>query len=120
MFWMFLLAVVLFRPVEQEYFRKTGAFPPQHLIVLRREAWEANHWIARGLTESFREANDVFTAAQKGFPYATPWLEAELARGGDVSFLYTIPTFQNPSGRTLGEARRRRIAELVRQGVRLE
>ena len=42
-----------FRPVEQEYFRKTGAFPPQHLIVLRREAWEANRWIARGLTEAF-------------------------------------------------------------------
>ena len=41
-------------------------------------------------------------------------LEAELARGGDISFLYTIPTFQNPSGRTLGEARRRRIAELGR------
>ena len=41
-------------------------------------------------------------------------LEAELARGGDVSFLYTIPTFQNPSGRTLGEERRRRIIELCR------
>jgi len=41
-------------------------------------------------------------------------LEAELARGGDVSFLYTIPTFQNPSGRTLGEERRRRVAELCR------
>jgi DNA-binding transcriptional MocR family regulator len=41
-------------------------------------------------------------------------LEAELARGGDVSFLYTIPTFQNPSGRTLGAERRSRIAELVR------
>jgi 4,5-dihydroxyphthalate decarboxylase len=67
-----------FRPVEQEYFRKTAAFPPQHLIVLRREAWEAHRWIARGLTEAFREANDVFTAAQRGFPYATPWLEAEL------------------------------------------
>jgi DNA-binding transcriptional MocR family regulator len=39
-------------------------------------------------------------------------LEAELRRGGDVSFLYTIPTFQNPSGRTLGLARRRRIVEL--------
>jgi DNA-binding transcriptional MocR family regulator len=39
-------------------------------------------------------------------------LEEELARGGDVSFLYTIPTFQNPSGRTLGEERRRRIVEL--------
>ena len=41
-------------------------------------------------------------------------LEAELEQGGDVSFLYTIPTFQNPSGRTLGERRRLRIAELAR------
>ncbi len=67
-----------FRRIEAEYFRKTGAFPPQHLIVLRREAWEANRWIARSLTEAFGAANECFTAAQKGFPYATPWLEAEL------------------------------------------
>jgi 2-aminoadipate transaminase len=40
-------------------------------------------------------------------------LEEELRRGGDISFLYTIPTFQNPSGRTLGEERRRRIAGLA-------
>jgi 4,5-dihydroxyphthalate decarboxylase len=67
-----------FRRVEQEYFRKTGAFPPQHLIVLRREAWEANPWIARSLTDAFIAANDAFTAAERSFPYATPWLEAEL------------------------------------------
>jgi len=67
-----------FRLVEQEYFLKTGAFPPQHLIVLRREAWEAHPRIARDLTDAFVAANDCFTAAQKGFPYATPWLEAEL------------------------------------------
>jgi 2-aminoadipate transaminase len=41
-------------------------------------------------------------------------LETELARDGDVSFLYTIPTFQNPSGRTLSEDRRRRVVELCR------
>ena len=40
-------------------------------------------------------------------------LERELA-GGDTSFLYTIPTFQNPSGRTLSTERRRRVAELAR------
>ncbi len=40
-------------------------------------------------------------------------LEAELARGGPVSFLYTIPTFQNPSGRTLGTERRRRLAQIA-------
>jgi len=67
-----------FRYIEQEYFLKTGAFPPQHLIVLRRETWEENRWIARSITEAFSAANDCFTAAQKGFPYATPWLEAEL------------------------------------------
>jgi len=73
-----------FRLVEQEYFLKTGAFPPQHLIVLRREAWEANPRIARSLTEAFIAANDCFTAAQKGFPYATPWLEAELEETATV------------------------------------
>ena len=39
-------------------------------------------------------------------------LERELAAGA-TSFLYTIPTFQNPSGRTLSEERRRRLAELA-------
>jgi 4,5-dihydroxyphthalate decarboxylase len=67
-----------FRRIEQEYFRQTRAFPPQHLIVVRREVWEANRWIARRLTEAFAAANAWFSAAQKGFPYATPWLEAEL------------------------------------------
>ena len=67
-----------FRSVEHDYFRQTGAFPPQHLMVLRREVWDANRWMARSLTEAFGAANDWFTASQKGFPYATPWLEAEL------------------------------------------
>ncbi len=39
-------------------------------------------------------------------------LERELA-AGDVSFLYTIPTFQNPSGRTLSVERRRSLVELA-------
>jgi 2-aminoadipate transaminase len=39
-------------------------------------------------------------------------LEHELA-AGPASFLYTIPTFQNPSGRTLSTERRRRVVELV-------
>ncbi len=33
-----------------------------------------------------------------------------------AAFLYTIPTFQNPSGRTLSLDRRHRIAELARDG----
>jgi DNA-binding transcriptional MocR family regulator len=40
-------------------------------------------------------------------------LEAALRTGERPAFLYVIPTFQNPSGRTLSEDRRRRIAELA-------
>ncbi|MBA2641675.1 MAG: PLP-dependent aminotransferase family protein [Actinobacteria bacterium] len=42
-------------------------------------------------------------------------LEAELGRASEApSFLYTIPTFQNPSGRTLSSDRRRRLVEIAR------
>lgn len=64
--------------MEQDYFRATGAFPPQHLLVVRREVWQANPWIASSLSEAFSAANDWFTASRSGFPYASPWLEAEL------------------------------------------
>src|SRR5919109_4715493 len=40
-------------------------------------------------------------------------LEQALATGPKPAFLYTIPTFQNPSGRTLTEERRRRLVELA-------
>jgi 4,5-dihydroxyphthalate decarboxylase len=66
------------RAIEREYFRRTDCFPPQHLIILRRDVWEQNKWIARGLTDAFIRCNDQFTAAQRSFPYASPWLDAEL------------------------------------------
>src|SRR5262245_27201376 len=40
-------------------------------------------------------------------------LERALRNGDAPAFLYTIPTFQNPSGRTLSTERRRRVAELA-------
>jgi 2-aminoadipate transaminase len=40
-------------------------------------------------------------------------LERELRRDASPAFLYLLPTFQNPSGRTLGLDRRRRLLELA-------
>ncbi|CAB4688699.1 MAG: aminotransferase class I/II-fold pyridoxal phosphate-dependent enzyme [Actinobacteria bacterium] len=40
-------------------------------------------------------------------------LEAALAAGDPPAMLYTIPTFQNPSGRTLSTERRKRVAEIA-------
>jgi len=42
-------------------------------------------------------------------------LEQALRAGERPAFLYLIPTFQNPSGRTLSTERRRRIVELARE-----
>ena len=42
-------------------------------------------------------------------------LEQALAAGDRPAFLYTIATFQNPSGRTLSAERRARVAELARE-----
>jgi 4,5-dihydroxyphthalate decarboxylase len=66
------------RTIERDYFRSTRCFPPQHLVILRRDVWERNRWIARSLTDAFIRCNDEFATALRQFPYVSPWLEAEL------------------------------------------
>jgi 4,5-dihydroxyphthalate decarboxylase len=66
------------RPIEHDYYRATKAYPPQHLIVLRRPVWEANKWLAQAITDAFAENNRVFAACLRNFPYASPWLDSAL------------------------------------------
>ncbi len=66
------------RAIERDYFRATGMFPPQHLMVLKRNVWDAHKWIARSLTDAFVRCTEVFGKAQRSFPYVSPWLDAEL------------------------------------------
>jgi len=59
------------------------------------------------------------TARHHGEPVIVPTDDDGLDPDGlelPASFLYLIPTFQNPSGRTLSLARRRAIAELAAEG----
>ena len=67
-----------FRAAEQAYWRESGIYPPVHLVIVRRAVWEANPWIAASLTEAFGRAGVTFAGALRSFPYATPWIEAEL------------------------------------------
>ena len=60
-----------------------------------------------------REGAEVVTVPMDGEGLDLDALETELRRGGEISFLYTIPTFQNPTGRTLGTERRRRLVEIA-------
>ena len=44
-------------------------------------------------------------------------LDEEPTGNGGLAFLYTIPTFQNPTGRSISEERRERLAQLARDGL---
>ena len=84
-----------FRDVEQQYFRDTGIFPIMHTIVIRRDVYEQNRWIAQSLFKGFVEAqrrtyDDLYvTAALKAMlPWLTDHVEETRALMGDDYWAY--------------------------------
>lgn len=84
-----------YETVERDYFRSTGIFPIMHTVVIRRELYEANRWIAqslmKALTESQRHTyNDLYdTAALKSMlPWLTSHVEQVRAEMGDDFWPY--------------------------------
>ena len=69
----------------------------------------------RPLKIASRLGVDVRTVPQDDDGIDVDALEQELRRDPSPAFLYVLPTFQNPSGRTLPLERRRRIVELTRE-----
>lgn len=45
-----------YRAVERDYFARTGVFPIMHLIVIRRERYEQDGWLAQPLFDAFLAA----------------------------------------------------------------
>ena len=66
-----------YQAAEREYFQKTKIFPIMHVIVIRRDVYEKNPWVAQSLYKAFtlaqREAYEDLreTAALK---VMLPWL----------------------------------------------
>lgn len=67
-----------FPSLEKRYFRETGFYPPQHVLLIKRAAWERNPQIGSGLLETFQECETVFTGGQRLYPYDSPWLIKEV------------------------------------------
>jgi 4,5-dihydroxyphthalate decarboxylase len=70
-----------FPAIERDYFRRTGIFPIMHTVVIRRDVYERNRWIAQSLYKAFCAARQhayadlAETAALKTM---LPWLPAHL------------------------------------------
>jgi 4,5-dihydroxyphthalate decarboxylase len=68
---------------EEDYFRRTGIFPIMHVVVLRREVYERNRWLARSLLDAFVEAKELCEANFRetaALRYMLPWLLDEVDR----------------------------------------
>ncbi|HEV3007992.1 MAG TPA: 4,5-dihydroxyphthalate decarboxylase, partial [Burkholderiales bacterium] len=69
--------------LELDYFKKTRIFPIMHVVVLRREAYERDRWIAMNLLKAFEDAKRVSQArlTEIGISHVPmPWLAAHARR----------------------------------------
>ena len=67
--------------VEKEYYRRTKIFPTMHTVVIRRDVYEKNPWVAQSLYKAFTEAKARAYALYDqtaALPAMVPWLLAEL------------------------------------------
>ncbi len=75
------------REVEENYFRKTGIFPIMHTVIMKREIYEKNPWIAVNLYKAFSEAKKMVLenyARTEALRVALPWVHDEIERTKQV------------------------------------
>jgi hypothetical protein len=71
-----------YETVERDYFKRTGIFPIMHTIVIRREIYRSEPWIARALYDAFKESKDIaYEKYRSGdafmhFYFMVPWFAA--------------------------------------------
>ena len=77
-----------YRPVEEAYFRATGIYPIMHTIVIRRETYERDKWVALSLFHAFDEAKwrCVERIMRPGSSVPVPWLFEEARRAAALMF----------------------------------
>lgn len=76
-----------FREEEKRYYRQYGIHPIMHVVVIRKDVYERNPWIAQSLFKAFVAAKDwavdlmYFSGAQR---YMLPWLFDDLRELDEV------------------------------------
>jgi len=77
-----------YRAVELEYFRKTRIYPIMHVLVLRKDVYEKDRWIAMNLVQAFEEAKKASLARLTEFGLShlpMPWVPDHARRWREVA-----------------------------------
>ncbi|SDM40430.1 ABC transporter substrate-binding protein [Bacillus sp. OK048] len=48
-----------YKAVEMDYYRKTGIFPIMHTVVVKKDVYHENPWVAQELVKSFNQAREI-------------------------------------------------------------
>jgi len=116
-----------FERVERDYFARTGIFPIMHTVVIRRETYDENRWIARAIMTAFEaakaialkayNASDIFFNAPSMIPWLVALREKNRALLGDDYWPYGL----EPNRKTLETCLRyHREQGLLKRSYRLE
>jgi 4,5-dihydroxyphthalate decarboxylase len=90
--------------MEREYFRKTGIYPIMHVIVLRRDVYERDRWIAMNLLKAFEEAkrSSMRRLIEIGLSHVPmPWLAEQARQWREMAGEDFWPYGIDPNRRTL-------------------
>jgi 4,5-dihydroxyphthalate decarboxylase len=88
-----------YKETEREYFKRTGIFPIMHTIVIRRDVYEKNRWLAQSLFKAFIKSKEMCLqemANQSTLKCTLPWMIWEMEQTvrlmGDDFWPYGIET----------------------------
>ena len=73
------------RAVERDFFLRTRIFPIMHVVVIRRDLYGREPWVAENLFQAFVNAKNLALARMhKGHPYMLPWVHEDIHEIAEV------------------------------------
>ncbi|MBI3076864.1 MAG: ABC transporter substrate-binding protein [Deltaproteobacteria bacterium] len=76
-----------YKPVEMDYYRRTGCFPIMHCIAIRRSLHEAHPWVAQSLYKAFCQAKELCQQQlydTSALRYMLPWMIQEVDEAREI------------------------------------